>query len=135
MRVSNVHLQRLAIFTTALTGAGVGIMYHLQQETFAKSDYHKLALQKLESCPVAMETLGSPPLKVHNIHLSDRANRVDQHTAQIKIPLTGSRTGGYLYTFSVRDPDCGRWTLKAAVLNIRTGETIDLLKRPRSAEQ
>lgn len=52
-------------------------------EQFANADYHKLALQRLEACPVAMERLGSPPLKVHNIHLSDRYNRVDQHTAQV----------------------------------------------------
>ncbi|XP_068604939.1 cytochrome c oxidase assembly factor 1 homolog [Brachionichthys hirsutus] len=130
MRVSASHLQQLAIFTTVLTGGGISTMYSLQQQTFAESDYHKLALQKLESCPVAMETLGSPPLKVHSIHLTDRSNRVDQRVAQIKIPVTGAKTGAYLYTCSVRDPDSNRWNLKEAVLKIRTGETIDLLNPP-----
>ncbi len=55
----------------------------LQLEKFVESDYHRLALQKLEACPVAMETLGAPPLKVHNIHLTDRNNCIDQHTAQV----------------------------------------------------
>jgi len=102
-------------------------------ERFAESDYHRLALQKLEACPVAMEMLGAPPLKVYNIHLTDRNNRVDRRTAQvvhtppaggpgalgpwtdfndlefqIKIPVKGSETGGYLYAASVQDPDTNR---------------------------
>lgn len=52
-------------------------------EQFSKADFYKLALQKLEACPVAMEGLGCPPLKVHNIHLSDRTNCIDGQTAQV----------------------------------------------------
>ncbi|XP_067330007.1 uncharacterized protein [Channa argus] len=133
MRVSTSHLQQLTIFTTVLTGGGVGTMYYLMQKRFAESDYHKLALQKLEACPVAMESLGAPPLKVHNIHLTDRNNRVDQHTAQIKIPVTGSKTGGYLYTSSFRDPKTERWSLKLAVLHLREGKVLDLLNAPPPA--
>ncbi|XP_071348053.1 cytochrome c oxidase assembly factor 1 homolog isoform X2 [Trachinotus anak] len=154
MRVSTSHLQQLAIFTTVLTGGGVGTMYYLLQT------YHRLALQKLEECPVAMETLGAPPLKVYNIHLSDRHNRMDRDTAQMKIPVTGSNTGGYLYVSSVRDPDTNsgnnggdfksltndsdrispileapppRWSLEQAVLKLREGATINLLTPPPPA--
>ncbi|XP_041640434.1 cytochrome c oxidase assembly factor 1 homolog [Cheilinus undulatus] len=134
MRVSTSQLQQLAIFTTVLTGGGVGTMYYLQQKRFAESDYHRLALQKLEDCSVAMESLGAPPLKVHNIHLTDRQNRVDLYAAQIKIPVTGSKDGGYLYTTSVRDLKTNRWSLKQAVLRLREGHTIDLLNPP-DAEQ
>ncbi|XP_028283624.1 cytochrome c oxidase assembly factor 1 homolog [Parambassis ranga] len=130
MRVSTNKLQQLTIFTTVLTGGGVTTMYCLMQKKFAASDYHVLALQRLEACPVAMERLGAPPLKVHNIHLTDRHNQIHQHTAQIKIPVTGSKTGGYLYTSSLRDPDTNRWTLKQAVLMLREGQTIDLLNPP-----
>ncbi|XP_054452047.1 cytochrome c oxidase assembly factor 1 homolog [Anoplopoma fimbria] len=133
MRVSTSHLQQLTIFTTLLTGGGIGTMYYLLQKKFVESDYHRLALQKLEACPVAMESLGAPPLKVHNIHLTDRNNRIDQHTAKIKIPVTGSETGGYLYTASIRDPDTNRWSLKQAVLKLREGHTIDLLDPPPPA--
>ncbi|XP_070701620.1 cytochrome c oxidase assembly factor 1 homolog [Pempheris klunzingeri] len=133
MRVSTSHLQQLAIFTTVLTGGGIGTMYYLLQKRFAQSDYHSLPLQRLEACPVAMESLGAPPLKVHNIHLTDQSNRVDQHTAQIKIPVSGSNTGGYLYTSSVRDPDTNRWSLKQAVLKLRKGRIIDLLSPPPPA--
>lgn len=127
MRVSTMHLQQLTIFTTVLTGGGIGTMYYLQQKTFCESDYHRLALQKLEACPAAMESLGAPPLKVHNIHLTDRDNRVDHHTAQLKIPVTGSKTGGYLYTSSIRDPNTNRWSLKQAVLKLREGQILNLL--------
>ncbi|XP_051267618.1 cytochrome c oxidase assembly factor 1 homolog isoform X2 [Dicentrarchus labrax] len=133
MRVSTSKLQQLTIFTTLLTGGGMGTMYYLQQKKFTESDYHRLALQKLEECPVAMQSLGAPPLKVHNLHLTDRYNRVDQHMAQIKIPVTGSKTGGYLYTFSIRDPNTYGWSLKQAVLKIREGQTMDLLNPPPPA--
>nr|XP_057930065.1 cytochrome c oxidase assembly factor 1 homolog isoform X1 [Doryrhamphus excisus]XP_057930075.1 cytochrome c oxidase assembly factor 1 homolog isoform X1 [Doryrhamphus excisus] len=108
MGVPTSKLQQLTIFTTLLTGGGVSTMYYLMQKKFAESDYHKLAVQKLQVCTVAMESLGAPPLKVHNIHLTDRHNQIDQQTAQIKIPVTGSKTGGYLYTSSVRDPETNR---------------------------
>ncbi|XP_077954878.1 uncharacterized protein coa1 isoform X2 [Gasterosteus aculeatus] len=84
MRVSTSHLQQLTIFTTLLTGGGIGTMYYLLQKKFAESDYHRLALEKLEACPFAMDSLGAPPLKVHNIHLTDRDNRINHHTAQVE---------------------------------------------------
>ncbi|KAM6948289.1 cytochrome c oxidase assembly factor 1 homolog [Aplochiton taeniatus] len=127
MRVPTSKLQQMAIFTTLLTGSGVGTMYYLIQKGFSRSDYHRLALERLEANPVAMESLGAPPLKVYNIHLSDRHNKVDHQMAQIKIPVTGSKTGGYLYTSSTKDPDVNRWDLQLAVLHVREGQMIDLL--------
>ncbi|XP_029686346.1 cytochrome c oxidase assembly factor 1 homolog [Takifugu rubripes] len=135
MRIPTSKLQHLAIFTTVLTGGGIGTMYYLMQKQFSKADFYKLALQKLEACPVAMEWLGCPPLKVHNIHLNDRTNRIDGQTAQLKIPVSGSKTGGYLYMSSVRDPDANAWRLKQAVLKIREGATINLLDPPAAVAQ
>ncbi|XP_049604394.1 cytochrome c oxidase assembly factor 1 homolog isoform X4 [Syngnathus scovelli] len=135
MRISTNKLQQLTIFTTLLTGGGIGTMYYLMQKKFAESDYHKLPLQKLEACTVAMESLGAPPLKIHNIHLTDRHNRIDHQTAQIKIPVTGSKTGGYLYTSSIRDPLTNRWSVKLAVLRLKEGETIDLMNPPLVASE
>ncbi|KAM9844349.1 cytochrome c oxidase assembly factor 1 homolog [Aulostomus maculatus] len=134
MRVSNVKLQQLTIFTTLVTGGGIGTMYYLMQKKFAESEYHRLAVQKLEACRVAMESLGAPPLKVHNIRLTDRANRMDHLTAQMKIPVTGSKTGGYLYTASIRNPHTNTWSLKQAVLRLKEGQTIDLLNPPSQDE-
>ncbi|XP_061784693.1 cytochrome c oxidase assembly factor 1 homolog isoform X1 [Nerophis lumbriciformis] len=126
MRIPTNKLQQLAIFTTLVTGGAVSTMYYLMQKKFAESDYHKLAVQKLEACTVAMESLGAPPLKVHNIRLTDRDNRVDHHTAQMKIPVSGSRTGGYLYTTSSWEPGNNRWRVKMAVLRLKEGDIMDL---------
>ncbi|KAK6310725.1 hypothetical protein J4Q44_G00187800 [Coregonus suidteri] len=127
MRVSTSKLQQMAIYTTLLTGAGCGTMYYLLQKNFSRSDYHRLALEQLKANQTAMDSLGAPPLKVHNIHLSDRHNRVEPYTAEIKIPVTGSKDGGYLYTSSVRDPQTLGWNLTQAVLQLREGQRIDLL--------
>uniref|UniRef100_A0A672HQ75 Uncharacterized protein n=1 Tax=Salarias fasciatus TaxID=181472 RepID=A0A672HQ75_SALFA len=70
---------------------------HVRSDKFAESDYHKLAVWELESCPLAMESLGfvlSPPLFFIML--------------QLKIPVTGSKTGGYLYTTSFRDFNTNR---------------------------
>ncbi|KAK0155395.1 Cytochrome c oxidase assembly factor 1 [Merluccius polli] len=130
MRVSTTKLQQLTIFTTVLTGGGIGTMYYLMQKNFAKSEYHRLALARLEMSPAAMEGLGAPPLKVHNIHLFDRDNRIDQHIAKVKIPVTGSKTGGYLYTISTKNPATNGWQLKLATLQLREGQTFNLLNTP-----
>ncbi|XP_077471960.1 cytochrome c oxidase assembly factor 1 homolog [Stigmatopora argus] len=130
MRIPTNKLQQLTIFTTLLTGGGVGTMYYLMQKKFAQSDYHKLALQKLEECTIAMESLGAPPLKIHNLHLTDKDNRIDQQIAKLKIPVTGSKTGGYLYTSSIRDPNTNRWSVKLAVLRLKEGHTINLMTSP-----
>ncbi|XP_028328950.1 cytochrome c oxidase assembly factor 1 homolog isoform X2 [Gouania willdenowi] len=135
MRVSTDQLQKLTIFTTMLTGAGVMTMYFLMQKKFAQAEYHRLALQELEGCQNAMKVLGAPPLKVHNIHLTDRNNRIDQHVARLKIPVTGERTGGYLYTTAFRDSDTNRWNLHQAILKLREGQIIDLLKSPPGSAQ
>lgn len=77
-RFALYYLLTLTIFIHCSSG---GFLF--KSEKFAKSDYHRLSVQKLEACPVAMESLGCPPLKVHNIHLLDRNNRIDQYTAQV----------------------------------------------------
>ncbi|XP_058495950.1 cytochrome c oxidase assembly factor 1 homolog [Solea solea] len=135
MRVSTSHLQQLAIFTTVLTGGGVATMYYLMQKKFSESDWHRLALQKLEACPAALESLGVPPLKVYNIHLTDRHNHLDRDSARMKIPVTGSKSGGYVFTSTTRDPETNRWRLKRVVLQLREGQIIDLLTPPPPATE
>lgn len=47
MRISNSHLQQLTIFTTVLTGAGIGTMYYLLQSEYKSSVVLDLQLVKL----------------------------------------------------------------------------------------
>ncbi|KAG7274943.1 hypothetical protein CRUP_033615, partial [Coryphaenoides rupestris] len=130
MRVPTYKLQQLAIYTTLLTGGGIGTMYYLMQKKFVNSEFHRLALARLEMSSDAMDSLGAPPLKVHNIHLTDRDNRIDQHTAKMKIPVTGSKTGGYLYTISTKNAPTNGWQLKVATLKLREGQIFNLLDTP-----
>ncbi|KAJ8272768.1 hypothetical protein GJAV_G00093210 [Gymnothorax javanicus] len=127
MPASVKSLQQMAIFVTVFTGGGCSMMYYLMQKNFARSEYYRLALERLSGHHVAMESLGAPPLKVHNIHLTDRHNRIDHHSAQVKIPVTGSKTGGYLYTFSSKKNTSNRWQLQEAVLQLKDGRRIDVL--------
>ncbi|XP_051557730.1 cytochrome c oxidase assembly factor 1 homolog [Myxocyprinus asiaticus] len=128
------HLQQMTLFITMVTGSSCAMMYYLMQKNFAKSEYYRLALEELNNNSTAMASLGAPPLKIHNIHLSDRHNRMDHSSAQIKIPVTGSRTGGYLYTTSTRDTLINRWRLHQVFLKLRDGETIEIFNKTESKE-
>ncbi|XP_060777610.1 cytochrome c oxidase assembly factor 1 homolog [Neoarius graeffei] len=123
-------LQQMTIFVTVVTGGGCGMMYYLIQKNFAKSEYYRSAVQQLNDHSTAMANLGAPPLKIHNIHLTDRHNRVNHTIAQLKIPVTGTKTGGYLYTTSNRDTMMNRWQLQRVALQLKTGETIEIYPRP-----
>uniref|UniRef100_A0A9J7YLH7 Cytochrome c oxidase assembly factor 1 n=1 Tax=Cyprinus carpio carpio TaxID=630221 RepID=A0A9J7YLH7_CYPCA len=78
-------LQQMTIFVTVVTGGGCAMMYYLMQKNFAKSEHYRLALEQLNRNSSAMASLGAPPLKIHNIHLSDRHNRIDHSSAQVSI--------------------------------------------------
>lgn len=110
------------------------MMYYLMQKNFAKAEYYRQALEQLNNNSTAMASLGAPPLKIHNIHLSDRHNRMDHSSAQLKIPVTGSKTGGYLYTTSTRDTLMNRWLLQQVFLKLREGETIEIFNKAESEE-
>ncbi|XP_017326574.1 cytochrome c oxidase assembly factor 1 homolog [Ictalurus punctatus] len=125
-------LQQMTIFVTVVTGGGCGMMYYLMQKNFAKSEYYRLAVEQLNHHSTAMANLGAPPLKIHNIHLTDRYNRIDHTVAQLKIPVTGMKTGGYLYTTSNRDAIMNRWQLQRVALQLKTGETIEIFPRAES---
>lgn len=127
-------LQQLTIFFTVVTGSGCTMMYYLMQRNFAKSEYYRLAVEQLNNNSTAMASLGAPPLTIRNVHLTDRHNRVDQSSARLKIPVTGSKTGGYLYTTSTRDALMNRWHLQQVFLKLREGETIEIFNKTESEE-
>ncbi|XP_066440865.1 cytochrome c oxidase assembly factor 1 homolog [Eleutherodactylus coqui] len=120
------NLKELAIFLGIFSGGGCTLMYFLIQKSFSQRDYYLRALQKLESQSDVLEMLGAPPLKVHNLRLLDKYNRVDKTTAQIKIPVSGATRGGYLYSKAVKDQVHQRWNLQEVMLKLNNGVSVPI---------
>lgn len=135
MPVSGRALQKMAIYLGIVSGSGCAMMYYLMQKNFARSEYYKLAMEQLNSHDVALERLGAPPIKAHNIRLTDKSNHIDKSVAQIKIPVSGTKSAGYLYTSSVRDTVLNRWSLQDVMLQLKDGQRIHIFNTAVEALQ
>ncbi|CAN2389614.1 Cytochrome oxidase complex assembly protein 1, partial [Pristimantis euphronides] len=126
MPVPLKNLQQLALYFTLVSGGGCAMMYYFIQKSFAQREYYLSALQKLESQSNVLALMGAPPLKIHNLRLMDRYNRVDKTTAQIKIPVSGTTMSGILYSTAVKDQCSRRWNLQDVILKLNNGESVQL---------
>ncbi|KAM7120160.1 cytochrome c oxidase assembly factor 1 homolog isoform 1-T2 [Molossus nigricans] len=104
-------LGKLILFTSVMASGGGALMYYLIQKTFSRASYYQLALEQLHSHPKALEALGTP-LSIHYLELTDKYNFVDIADAQLKIPVSGSKSAGYLYVSSSRDAPFNRGLLQ-----------------------
>ncbi|XP_004677155.1 PREDICTED: cytochrome c oxidase assembly factor 1 homolog [Condylura cristata] len=122
-----VPLRKLFFLTGVMTAGGCTLVYYLIQKTFSKASYYQLALEQLRNHPSALEALGTP-LSVHYLQLTDKYNFVDIADAQLKIPVSGSKSEGHLYVTSSRDAPFKRWHLQEVVLQLKDGQQIPVFK-------
>lgn len=123
-------LGKLILFTSVMASGGGAFIYYLIQKTFSRASYYQLALEQLHSHPKALEVLGTP-LSIHYLELTDKYNFVDIADAQLKIPVSGSKSAGYLYVNSSRDAPFNRWHLQEVFLELKDGQQIPMFKLRR----
>ncbi|XP_073095185.1 cytochrome c oxidase assembly factor 1 homolog isoform X1 [Manis javanica] len=120
-------LSRLILFSGVMAGGSWALIYYLIQKTFSRASYYQLGLEQLHSHPEALEALGCP-LSVHFLQLTDKHNFVDIADAQLKIPVSGSKSEGHLYVSSYRSGPFKRWYLQEVFLELRDGQQIPVFK-------
>ncbi|XP_055512803.1 cytochrome c oxidase assembly factor 1 homolog [Leucoraja erinacea] len=135
MPVSTRALQQMAIYLGIVSGGGCAAMYYLIQQTFAKSEYYKLAIEELKKNDIALDALGAPPLQIRNIKLTNRNNRVDGISARIIIPVCGNKSAGYLHTYCIRDTVQKRWFLQEAILQLLDGQHFSVFSVTKDEDQ
>ncbi|XP_075068628.1 cytochrome c oxidase assembly factor 1 homolog [Mixophyes fleayi] len=129
------NLQQMALYLGVVSGGGCAMMYYLIQKSFASKEYYLAALEKLESESKVLDMIGAPPLKVHYLRLLDKYNHVDQSTAQIKIPVSGTILAGYLYTTAVKDHFNKRWNLQDVILKLNNGHSVPIYNSSMPGEK
>uniref|UniRef100_A0A8D2AV79 Cytochrome c oxidase assembly factor 1 n=1 Tax=Sciurus vulgaris TaxID=55149 RepID=A0A8D2AV79_SCIVU len=118
-------LGKMFLYTSVLMAGTCPLFYYLVQKGFARTSFYQMALEQLHSHPEALEALGTP-LHVHYLQLPSKHNFVDITVAWLKIPVSGSKSEGHVYTRSTRVAPFQRWQLQEVVLELKDGQKIPL---------
>jgi len=107
----------------------LGLLIPLITQLMARrSDAYKLAVATAHSTPLFTETLGAPAKEAW--FSGGSVGFGNPATAELTIPVTGSKQKGDLQVVAVKED--GRWRLKELTLEVaRSGERIDLLASPK----
>ncbi|XP_010609147.1 cytochrome c oxidase assembly factor 1 homolog isoform X2 [Fukomys damarensis] len=109
--------------------AGIGpLLYYFIQKGLSRTEYYQMALEQLHSHTKALEALGSP-LTVHRLPMLSQDHSVDINSAQLKIPVSGPKAKGHLYTRSSRGAPFQRWHLQEVILKLQDGQQIPVFRR------
>ncbi|XP_020614941.1 uncharacterized protein LOC110053094 isoform X2 [Orbicella faveolata] len=117
--VSADFFKKAAICGAAVSVIGAAFFHHRIQVKIASQDYYKKSVQALKNHQLATETIGKP-LRIPYINLARKDIKIDHKTAQIVIPVRGSKTKGNLFSFATRTEDKG-WSLERVELDVDHG--------------
>ena len=83
------------------------------QSNITKGVPYQMALTELDSCANVCKLMGKP-ISTRPLDLSDKENRIDRKSAQMKIPLVGTKRTGTLHAV-VKKREVGWEVLKLSL--------------------
>ncbi|XP_068752168.1 cytochrome c oxidase assembly factor 1 homolog [Montipora capricornis] len=109
-------LKKIAICGAAISCLGAAFFHHRIQANIASQDYYKKSVEALRGHRLASDTIGKP-IRIPYLNLARNDIRVNHRTAQVVIPVRGSKASGNLYSFATRKKEEG-WVLERVELEV-----------------
>ncbi|XP_032239824.2 uncharacterized protein LOC5514352 [Nematostella vectensis] len=110
-------LKKIAVYGAAFSVIGAAFFHHRIQANIASMDYYQMCVAEFRKHDQAVGIVGQP-VGFRYLNLSRRDIILDQHQAQIVIPLRGSKTTGNLYGYATRTDLSKGWILNKLELEV-----------------